>query len=1095
MVNVQDVTGSRMAEEDVRFLAAMVESSGDAIVGTNADGVIVSWNAGAERIFGYARDEMLGQSLTRLAPADRQTEMLSLLAKVGDGQRIHRLATIRVRKDGVRIPISITVAPVRTDAGRVIGLSFIGRDMTAPDPAVEDLCRTAEEFEQIFALVHVPLAYLDRDFNFIRVNRAYADMDAHTPESYVGKNLFALHPDAHTEAIFRRVAGTGEAYFALETSWVCSTRPGLGADYWDWSLYPVKNQAGDVRSLVFMAIDVTDKVMTKRRLQAATAYARNLIEASPDPIVAIGTDGKVADANATAEQVLGYLRTESIGTPFTACCLEPQRCLEGYERVINEGLLRDYPLDLRRRDGGTIPALVNGAVYRRPDGAIAGILVTLRDITEAKRAAEELARRERAFRRLAENSPDLIARMDKDLRYLYVSPTVAEASGIPAETFIGKTNQELGLPEEAVCVWDENDRAVFASGQPRQLEVSFAGAHGTLNYDWRVVPEFGAAGRVESILCIGHDITERKRAEERLRQSETRYRSLFEQMLDGYALFEAMLDDQHRPYDYRFVEVNRAFERYARLRREAIAGKTLREVFIHEEDLWLDVYENVLRTGQGQRFARYSVTFDRYLEVAAYRPTDGLVAVLLTDVTQRQQAEAELHRLTQELQEKVVELRRRAAQMQRAEELSRLGYWRNDLRTAHLTWSDGSFRLLGLEPGSLVPTVDDFTRRVRPDDLPVIRHAMAAAQGRESTYEVEFRISRADTGEERTLHARGEVEYDASGEPIALFGATQDVTEFKRAEWMLRERFRVMAENIPEVFWVSTPGNTAMLYVNPAYERIWGRSRESLYEDPRSFLQAIHPNDRDRIAASRAGRGEGEWEVEYRIVGPDGAVRWIHDRGFPLRDERNQWNLIVGIASDITELKQTETALEEALDDLRKANRRLEALSYVDPLTGIANRRSMQRFIDREWPRVRRHGGAFSMIMVDIDFFKLYNDRYGHARGDECLREVAKELAEHVRRPSDITVRLGGEEFGVFLPETGSAGALKLAEEIRQAVADLHIPHAHSAAAPFVTVSLGVATVDTVSANPAALQRLADRALYEAKGAGRNRVAAAPGPV
>ena len=181
---------------------------------------------------------------------------------------------------------------------------------------------------------------------------------------------------------------------------------------------------------------------------------------------------------------------------------------------------------------------------------------------------------------------------------------------------------------------------------------------------------------------------------------------------------------------------------------------------------------------------------------------------------------------------------------------------------------------------------------------------------------------------------------------------------------------------------------------------------------------------------------------------------------------------------------------------LKRYQDMLERLSVLDGLTGIANRRRFDEAIDHEWLRARRLGTTMSLIIIDVDCFKLYNDNYGHAAGDECLKQVARVLAEGVRRPSDLVARYGGEEFVVIMPETDAAGAIVIAETLRRAVLALALPHAFSLAGDVVSVSVGGATV--VPAHQAygtdELVKLADARLYEVKNAGRNRVAWASQP-
>lgn len=205
-----------------------------------------------------------------------------------------------------------------------------------------------------------------------------------------------------------------------------------------------------------------------------------------------------------------------------------------------------------------------------------------------------------------------------------------------------------------------------------------------------------------------------------------------------------------------------------------------------------------------------------------------------------------------------------------------------------------------------------------------------------------------------------------------------------------------------------------------------------------------------------------------------------------------------GLYSQLVKLRESE---RQKAEELRR-------LTMVDPLTGIANRRAFEEVLGQEWRRMMRHHIALSLLMIDVDYFKRFNDSYGHVVGDQCLRKVAQVLALRTRRAGEIAARYGGEEFAVLLPHTDIAAARRLAELICGAVREQKIPHEGSAVAPYVTISVGLACISELPETAGALSRdvaaddlsssggtvlveAADHALYEAKLAGRNRVIAA----
>lgn len=197
--------------------------------------------------------------------------------------------------------------------------------------------------------------------------------------------------------------------------------------------------------------------------------------------------------------------------------------------------------------------------------------------------------------------------------------------------------------------------------------------------------------------------------------------------------------------------------------------------------------------------------------------------------------------------------------------------------------------------------------------------------------------------------------------------------------------------------------------------------------------------------------------------------------------------------SYINQLQRDEAfrALQESQKRLAEANKILQKLSSLDGLTGIANRRQFDEVLNVEWQRAMRHSRNLAVIILDIDFFKLYNDHYGHQQGDECLKRVAASLDEAAARETDLVARYGGEEFTVILPETDAEGALTVAEALRANVQKQQIPHAKSKVSEYVSISVGVASaVPEQGTRAESIVALADKALYLAKEEGRNRVKA-----
>src|SRR2546422_1143246 len=214
---------------------------------------------------------------------------------------------------------------------------------------------------------------------------------------------------------------------------------------------------------------------------------------------------------------------------------------------------------------------------------------------------------------------------------------------------------------------------------------------------------------------------------------------------------------------------------------------------------------------------------------------------------------------------------------------------------------------------SFEKALKDANNTVHPEDLPSVMEKWLVDMAAGEPCEYEMRLRRAD-GEYRWFLVRTVPLRDEQGNIVKWYGTSTDIEDRKRAEDALREseeKFRQLAENIREVFWMTDLHLEEMLYVSPAYESVWGRSLESVRQRPQSFMDAIHSEDRERVVGILEGQRQQGFEVEYRIVRPDGSVRWIRDRGFPVKDASGKVYRIAGVAEDITERKRVEMALQK----------------------------------------------------------------------------------------------------------------------------------------------------------------------------------------
>ncbi len=300
-----------------------------------------------------------------------------------------------------------------------------------------------------------------------------------------------------------------------------------------------------------------------------------------------------------------------------------------------------------------------------------------------------------------------------------------------------------------------------------------------------------------------------------------------------------------------------------------------------------------------------------------------------------------------------------------------------------------------------------------------------------------------------------------------------------------------LAEKIAHIgHWRYNVASRKLVWSDEIY-KIYGVSKADFTVTLESALAPYLPEDRPLVARifRDARKYPAPFECTARLVRTDGQLRHVMARGLAQRNETGQITAIFGVFADITDQKRIEQQLKDAHAMSEIANRALHEMAMQDALTGLPNRRHFDAALAQEFKRAARDNLELSLIMIDLDFFKGFNDLYGHPAGDACLRKVAEAIAGVPQRPADLVARYGGEEMVVLLPHTDSAGAATVAGLLRDAVRDLQIPHAASPA-HLVTVSCGVASFmpERDPQVPVMLVERADRALYQAKLAGRNRV-------
>jgi diguanylate cyclase (GGDEF)-like protein/PAS domain S-box-containing protein len=572
-------------------------------------------------------------------------------------------------------------------------------------------------------------------------------------------------------------------------------------------------------------------------------------------------------------------------------------------------------------------------------------------------------------------------------------------------------------------------------------------------------------GRGRMSLAVMTDVTALRRAERRLAESEARYRGLVE---DQSELVSLATPEGELRY------VNHAYASFYGKQPEEMVGRSLFEFVPPDNHAELAEHlrlvcaashrietENQVVMPNGKR--RWLAWTNR-----AIIDGDGRITTIHSvarDIDERVRAE-------QRLQES--ETRYRFLAVNSSDMIVLLA--RDGTR---LYVSPACHALTGYSPEEMLASRSaDMTH---PDDTDKVLGALAGDAGQVT---MTYRLRRKDASYVWVETVFKPVEID--GRKNMRLAIVRDIDARVGAEQRLKDseaRYRLLADNSTDMVF-QLDQDLVRRYVSPACRELLGYEPEQMIGI--KPVSMAHPDDAARLSlvfeTLMSGRADRH-SIINRIHHRSGKWIWVEAQFRALKDpETGATTGIIGALRDISVRKAVE-------DELEEANRRLQALAGQDGLTGLANRRAFDEAFAKEHRRAKRETKPLSLVMLDVDCFKIFNDRYGHPAGDDCLRRVAAAIAETARRPGDVVARYGGEEFAILLPDTDEAGAEVIAERIRQAVCDLKIQH-EADASGVVTASAGVACTVSAGLNsrPETLIQDADRALYGAKASGRNAV-------
>ena len=826
------------------------------------------------------------------------------------------------------------------------------------------------------------------------VNPAFTEMTGYSSDEAVGQSPRILKSGHQAAEFYSEMWGT---IFAGR-DWhgeVVNRRKDGSLYVEEMRITPVENDWGQITAFIAVKHDITER----RAVERERAFLAALVENSEDAILSFSPQGTILTWNRGAEKVLGYPAAEAIGKHVSLALLPERLNLFApfMERVLRGQRISQYETYAIRKDGHTVPVSVTADPVRAPGEEACAIAVILRDISawrEAEKARGLLAS-------IVESSGEVIFALAPDRTVASWNRGAEALLGYRGEEIVGRDSALL-VPAGCEGDYQQCCAALLEGRTISATDTALLAKDGRkVDVALSLAPIHNAAGELTGAAAIAHDIRRRVEAERKLRQSEERFRELFER--DPFGIYLCSFDG--RP-----LQVNEALCRMLGYSEEELLACNWNEV-THPDDLEssLRQFEQVwkepdrcaeaelrYRKRNGERlWARVRVSAIR--EAGEALDSAPYCVVRLEDITERHRAED----AAQESEERFRIMADGCPALMWVSDASGNTQFNN--RACH--------EFFGTSHNPATRT--NWFAFLHPDDLVCVREAFCRAWWEHTSLHTENRIRRAD-GQWRWTETFAEPRFSPSGEYLGHVGITQDITVRKQAVQALEAsetKFRQLAENIREVFWMAPASAGEMVYVSPAYEQVWGRSCESLYENPGSWMEAIHPDDREKARALLAPRVQNQpVEAEYRIHTPEGQQKWIRDRAFPVYDAGGRQIRVAGIAEDITERKRYEEELIRAREGADAANRAksrfLANMSHEirTPMNGVIGMLQLLGGTSlgaeqRQYVSVAQESGRTLLSLIDdiLDLSKIEGGKEVLENLDFNLREAIESVVRTLR--------------------------------------------------------------------------------------------------
>ena len=960
-----DNTARKRAEEELlkagALQRAIFNSAIFSSIATDANGVIQIFNVGAEHMLGYTAAEVVN----KITPAElsdpqelvERAKALSIKFGVqiapGFEALVYRAARgiediyelTKIRKDGSRFPAVVSVTALRDEKLNIIGYLLIGTDNTARKRAEEELLKAGALQRAIFNSANFSSIATDAKGVIQIFNVGAERMLGYTAAEVVNKISPAEISDSH-ELVERAKALSVEFATTITAGFqalVYKAARGIEDIYEltkirkDGSTFPaivsvtaLRDAHNVIIGYLLIATDNTARKKAEEELIKAGALQRAIFNSANFSSIATDAKGVIQIFNVGAERMLGYTAAEVVNKFTPAEISDPDELVEraralslefgveikpGFEALAYRaarGIEDIYEITRILKNGSRLQVVSSVTALRDVEETIIGYLLIGTDNTARKKAEVALHASEIMAEAIIASAMDAIVSIDANFRVFVFNAAAENMFGVKASEIKGKPLDRL-IPERLRKIHNTHIHNFSESGITKRTMAQLGKVAG-LRANGDEFPIEASISQIDidgekKFTVVIRDISERIKMEGELAKTQARFQAFFDLNLIGMAITSP---------EKGMVTVNDKICQILGYERDELLNLRWSEI-THPDDLAADV-------AQFDRLARNEI--DYYALEKRFIRKDGAIVFANIAIMCVRLPDASMDYLLGLVEDisdrKAADLLRRevAERFSQVVENIEEAFWLIEMDTNLAVYlSPGYAKIWGRPLSSLYDSLQAWSETLHPDDRErVLEARKTQALG---GYRIEYRIIRPD-GEVRWIHDRAFPVKNDAGKIYRIAGIIDDITVRKELENLQRkaaERFRQVVENIDEVFWLMNIEQDHMIYLSPGYEKIWGRPVASLYDSFLTWPETLHADDRARVMAARKAQAAGTYNMQYRILRPDGEIRWVQDRAFPVKNEAGEIYRLAGIVEDITERRVVQNELRASEKELAEAQR------------------------------------------------------------------------------------------------------------------------------------------------------------------------------